>query len=155
MGLSDKLKTLSDKAKESAAEHREQITGAVETAGMIADKRTRGRYSDKIAKVTSKTESAVERFAGQENDDAAVPPTGEATPTSPTTPATPTAPPATPPPPPVTPPARASRRAPAEPPLRRGSPIVGWAGAPGARRRGAAAPACPRRPADRRRSGRC
>jgi hypothetical protein len=101
MGLSDRLKTLSDKAKESAAEHREQITGAVETAGMIADKRTRGRYSDKIAKVTSKTGSAVERFAGQENDDAEVPPTGEATPTTPTSPTTPATP--TTPPPPVTP----------------------------------------------------
>jgi hypothetical protein len=102
MGLSDKLKTFTDKAKESAAEHREQISSAVETAGVIADKRTRGRYSDKIAKATSKTESAVERFAGQEKEDAEVPPTGEATPatpttaTSPATPVTPATPPATP-----------------------------------------------------------
>jgi hypothetical protein len=96
MGLSDKLKTFTDKAKESAAEHREQISSAVETAGVIADKRTRGRYSDKIAKAASKTESAVDRFAGQENDAAEAPPTGEATPTTPTTPMTPPTPPAAP-----------------------------------------------------------
>jgi hypothetical protein len=64
MGLSDKLKQFTEKAKESAAEHREQISGAVETAGAIADKRTRGRYSDKIAKAASKTEAAVDRLAG-------------------------------------------------------------------------------------------
>ncbi len=64
MGLSDKLKQITEKAKESAVEHREQISGAVETAGVVADKRTRGRYSDKIAKAASKAEAAVDRFAG-------------------------------------------------------------------------------------------
>jgi hypothetical protein len=84
MGLSDKLKQITEKAKESAVEHREQISGAVETAGVIADKRTRGRYSDKIAKAASKTEAAVDRFAG--------PPTAEDAPAAATPPA------ATPPP---------------------------------------------------------
>lgn len=65
MGLSDKLKQMTEKAKESAVEHREQISSAVETAGTLADQRTRGRYSDKIAKAASKTEAAVDRFAGQ------------------------------------------------------------------------------------------
>lgn len=77
MGLSDKLKQFTEMAKESAADHREQITGAVETAGAIADKRTRGRYSDKIAKAASKTEAAVDRLAGQpsaEDAPAATPP---------------------------------------------------------------------------------
>lgn len=64
MGLSDKLKTFGDRAKESAAENRESISSAVEAAGVLADKRTRGRYSDKIAKAASMTEAAVERFAG-------------------------------------------------------------------------------------------
>lgn len=80
MGLSDKLKQFTDKAKESAVEHREQISGAVETAGVIADKRTRGRYSDKIAKATSKTEAAVDRLAGQPAGEA---PAGTATPGQP------------------------------------------------------------------------
>jgi MT0933-like antitoxin protein len=92
MGLSDKLKTFTDKAKDSAAEHREQITNAVETAGVIADKRTRGRYSDKIAKAASKTGSAVDRFAGQEKDEPDAPATaGTGTAPTPETPATPTA----------------------------------------------------------------
>jgi MT0933-like antitoxin protein len=69
IGLSDKLKNLGDKAKESAAEHREQITNAVETAGVLADKRTRGKYSDKIAKAASKTEAAVDKFAGSDDAD--------------------------------------------------------------------------------------
>jgi hypothetical protein len=68
MGLSDKLKNLGDKAKESAAEHREQITNAVETAGQLADKRTRGKYTDKIVKAASKTEAAVDRFTGSDDD---------------------------------------------------------------------------------------
>jgi hypothetical protein len=80
MGLSDKLKQITEKAKESAVEHREQISGAVETVGVVADKRTRGRYSDKIAKAASKTEAAVDRFAGQPADEAAA---GTATPGQP------------------------------------------------------------------------
>ncbi len=74
MGLSDKLKQLSDKAKESATEHHEQITKAVESAGVIADKRTRGRYSDKIAKATAKTEAAVDRLTDQPPDETPPPP---------------------------------------------------------------------------------
>jgi antitoxin protein of toxin-antitoxin system len=75
MGLSDKLKQVTDKAKESAADHREQITNAVETAGVVADKRTRGRYSDKIAKATAKTGAAVDRFAGEPGADEGPSPT--------------------------------------------------------------------------------
>jgi MT0933-like antitoxin protein len=41
MGLSDKLKQLGDKAKETAGEHRDQISQAVETAGAVADRRTK------------------------------------------------------------------------------------------------------------------
>lgn len=77
MGFGDKLKQLGDKAKESAAElgdkakesaaeHREQISHAVETAGVVADRRTRGRYTDKIMKAANRTEAAVDKFAGSE-----------------------------------------------------------------------------------------
>ncbi|MGI8713824.1 MAG: antitoxin [Solirubrobacteraceae bacterium] len=68
MGLSDRLKQFGDKAKESAVEHREEISNAVETMGGLADKRTGGKYTDKIAQAASKTEAAVDRFAG--GDDA-------------------------------------------------------------------------------------
>ncbi len=63
MGFSDKLKQLGDRAKEAAGEHRDQISQAVETAGTMADRRTRGKYTDKIAKATTKTEGIVDRLA--------------------------------------------------------------------------------------------
>jgi ElaB/YqjD/DUF883 family membrane-anchored ribosome-binding protein len=66
MAFSDKLKQFGDKAKDAAAEHKDQISQAVEKAGTIADKRTRGKYRDKIAKATSKTEAYVERLTPQE-----------------------------------------------------------------------------------------
>jgi hypothetical protein len=66
VGLSDKFKQLGDKAKEAAGEHRDQISHAVETAGAVADQRTKGKYTDKIAKVTTKTEGMVDRLANEE-----------------------------------------------------------------------------------------
>jgi hypothetical protein len=68
MGFADKLKQLGDKAKDAAAEHKDQISQAVETAGSIADRRTRGKYSDKIAKATSKTGAYVDRLAPQDGE---------------------------------------------------------------------------------------
>ncbi|MGH2869938.1 MAG: antitoxin [Solirubrobacteraceae bacterium] len=78
MGLSDKLKQFGDKAKEAAGEHRDQISQAVETAGAVADRRTRGKYTDKIAKATTKTEGMVDRLASEKGaeEPAPVPPTG-------------------------------------------------------------------------------
>ncbi len=64
MGFADKLKDLGDKAKLAAAEHKDQISQAVETAGNVADQRTGGKYRDKIFKATQKAEGAVEKFAG-------------------------------------------------------------------------------------------
>jgi hypothetical protein len=82
MGLSDKLKQVGDKAKEAASQHHDQISQAVETAGAMADKRTRGKYTNKIAKATSKTEGMVDRLAGEQEAEtpAPVPPTQAATP---------------------------------------------------------------------------
>ena len=65
MAFSDKLKQFGDKAKEAASEHRDQISQAVETAGAVADRRTKGRYTDKIVKATTKTEGMVDRLAGE------------------------------------------------------------------------------------------
>lgn len=85
MGFADKLKDLGDKAKLAAAEHKDQISQAVETAGTVADQRTRGKYRDKILKATQKAEGAVERFAGD-----AEPPT-EPTSSTPAAPSQPVA----------------------------------------------------------------
>jgi hypothetical protein len=57
MGVSDRLKELGDKAKNAAADNKDRISGAVESAGAIADQRTHGKYSDKIARATEKTGS--------------------------------------------------------------------------------------------------
>ena len=64
MGFADKLKDLGDKAKLAAAEHKDQISQAVETAGNVADQRTGGKYRDKIFKATQKAEGAVGKLAG-------------------------------------------------------------------------------------------
>jgi len=64
MGFADKLKDLGDKAKLAAAEHKDQISQAVETAGNVADQRTGGKYRDKIFKATQKAEGAVGKIAG-------------------------------------------------------------------------------------------
>ncbi len=66
MGFGDKLKQMGDKAKEAAAERREQISEAVENAAVLADQKTHGKYTDKIAKATEKTEAYVERLTAQE-----------------------------------------------------------------------------------------
>jgi hypothetical protein len=77
MGLSDKLKQLGDKAKETAGEHRDQISQAVETAGAVADRRTKGKYTDKIVKATTKTEGMVDRLANEKpSSDPPAGPTG-------------------------------------------------------------------------------
>ena len=65
MGFSDRLKELGDKAKDVATERKDQINQAVETAGLVADRRTGGRYRDKIHRATQKTEEYVEKVTGE------------------------------------------------------------------------------------------
>jgi hypothetical protein len=101
MGFADKLKDLGDKAKVAAAEHKDQISQAVEGAGTVADRRTGGKYRDKIVKATQKAEGAVEKFAG--DAEPAVPdeppaPSAPAGPAEPPAPARDGEPPATSPP---------------------------------------------------------
>lgn len=48
MGLTDKLKNLSKKAETLAVEHKDQIQSATQKAEQAIDKRTGGRYHDKI-----------------------------------------------------------------------------------------------------------
>jgi ElaB/YqjD/DUF883 family membrane-anchored ribosome-binding protein len=62
MDISDKLKDLGEKAKETAAEHREQIQTAVEKAEAAADQQTAGRYHEQIAKAGEKVQAYVEKL---------------------------------------------------------------------------------------------
>ncbi|HTU84328.1 MAG TPA: antitoxin [Solirubrobacteraceae bacterium] len=62
MGLRDKLTNLREQAQETVAEHKDQIQGAMESAGAAVDQKTDGKYTDKIAKYGQKASDAVERF---------------------------------------------------------------------------------------------
>jgi hypothetical protein len=66
MGFGDKFKDLAKQAQDAVAEHKEQITQAVDRASVAADQRTGGKYSDKIAKVGQKAERAVEKLGGDQ-----------------------------------------------------------------------------------------
>ena len=75
MGLTDKFKDLTDLAKETAAEHKDEVNQAVQKAGQLADERTGGRYHDQIAKAGAKAEAFLEDLdAGKTRD--TEPPTG-------------------------------------------------------------------------------
>ncbi|MGN6868064.1 MAG: antitoxin [Solirubrobacteraceae bacterium] len=65
MGLRDRLTGLREQAQEAVAEHKEQIQDTMETAGSVVDRKTHGKYTDKIAKYGKKATDAVENFGGQ------------------------------------------------------------------------------------------
>ena len=65
MGLGDKFKQLAKQAQETVADHREQIHSAVETVSVAADRKTKGKYTDKIAKFGQKAGDAVDKIGGQ------------------------------------------------------------------------------------------
>lgn len=64
MGLRDKLTDLREQAQATVAEHKDQIQNAMETAGAAVDRKTHGKYTDKIAKYGQKATDAVENFSG-------------------------------------------------------------------------------------------
>jgi hypothetical protein len=68
MGFGDKFKDLAKQAQDAVAERKEQITEAVDRASVVADQRTGGKYTDKIAKVGQKAEQAVEKLGGARDD---------------------------------------------------------------------------------------
>ena len=66
MGLGDKFKDLKQQAQEAVGEHRDQIQDAVGVVGVAADRKTKGRYSQKIAKFGQKASEAVDKVADDE-----------------------------------------------------------------------------------------
>jgi ElaB/YqjD/DUF883 family membrane-anchored ribosome-binding protein len=60
MGIADKLKGLTSKAEDAAAEHKDQIHDAVEKAEVAADQRTGGKYHDQIQKAAAKADELVD-----------------------------------------------------------------------------------------------
>lgn len=65
MGISETLKHLTKKAENSAAEHKEQLTEAVEKAEATADKRSGGKYHEQITGAAAKAKSYVEKLEPQ------------------------------------------------------------------------------------------
>ena len=66
MGFLDKLKLKATEVKEKAVEvvdeRGPQIKGGIEKAGDFVDKKTKGKYSDKISKGTKKAEEAIDKI---------------------------------------------------------------------------------------------
>jgi antitoxin protein of toxin-antitoxin system len=69
MGLGDKFKNLAKQAQDSVAEHKEQLQGAVEAVSVAADRKTKGKHSDKIARMGQKATDALDRL--DDDDEAA------------------------------------------------------------------------------------
>jgi ABC-type transporter Mla subunit MlaD len=65
MGIADRLRQLTKQAKDTAAEHKDEIQQAVEKAETIADQRTGGKYHDQIQKAGTKVETYVEALPTQ------------------------------------------------------------------------------------------
>jgi hypothetical protein len=66
MGLGDKFKHLAKQAQESVAEHKDQLQGAVEAVSVAADRKTKGRHTDKIARMGQKASGALDRLGHED-----------------------------------------------------------------------------------------
>lgn len=81
MGIRDRLKDLTGKAKDSAAEHKQQVEQTLEKAALAADQRTGGKYHDQIAKAETRAEEYVQKLetparADQDQDTSRTEPAG-------------------------------------------------------------------------------
>ncbi len=63
MGITDRFKDFTDKARELAAEHADQVDQGVEKAGDLADERTGGQHSEKIEQGVDKAQDALRNWA--------------------------------------------------------------------------------------------
>ena len=71
MGLGDKFKNIAKQAQDAVVEHKDQLHDAVDAAGVVADRKTRGRHSAKIAKFGQKAGDAIDKLGGEEDQAAA------------------------------------------------------------------------------------
>jgi ElaB/YqjD/DUF883 family membrane-anchored ribosome-binding protein len=66
MGIADQLSQLTRRAKDTAAEHKDQVEQTLHKAAAAADQRTGGKYHDQIAKAETKAEGYVENLEPSE-----------------------------------------------------------------------------------------
>jgi len=78
MTLGERLKDLLQQAQQLVFGNRDRIHGAVDSVGNVADKTTKGRYSDHIAKAGEKAHGAVDKFGGTPTDTEAADAEGDA-----------------------------------------------------------------------------
>jgi hypothetical protein len=71
MGLGDKFKDIAKQAQNAVVEHKDQLHDAVDAAGVVADRKTRGRHTAKIAKFGQKAGDAIDRMGGEGKQDEA------------------------------------------------------------------------------------
>jgi hypothetical protein len=62
MGLADRLGKLTKRAKNTAAEHKDQVEQALHKAAAAADQQTGGKYHDKITQAEARAEGYVENL---------------------------------------------------------------------------------------------
>jgi hypothetical protein len=67
MGFGDRLKGLRDQAQQAVVDNKGKIQGAVQSAGEVANTKTKGKYADKITKVGEKVSGSVEKIAGADD----------------------------------------------------------------------------------------
>lgn len=87
--LKDRLGPAKGKVADLAQQHGDKIDQGLDKAAKVVDRRTKGKYSDKIRTGTGKAKDAVDRLAGTEGGKGAggsATPPGDASPPPPPTP---------------------------------------------------------------------
>jgi ABC-type transporter Mla subunit MlaD len=68
MALADKLNELTAKAKQTAAEHKDDLHRVTDQAKNLANKQTRGKYHNQINKAAAKVDALVDKLPDQPRD---------------------------------------------------------------------------------------
>ncbi len=77
MAFADKFKDLTKQAKEAVAESKDKIHEAVDAVSAVADEKTHGKYTAKIAKFGQKATDAVDKLSADPEQPAAEQPETE------------------------------------------------------------------------------
>jgi hypothetical protein len=65
MGMLDNVKRLGDKAKGLVAKNDDKVKQAIDKAAAVADKKTKGKYKEKLSGAAAKAKEAVEKLPDQ------------------------------------------------------------------------------------------
>jgi hypothetical protein len=65
MAILDDLKRLGDKAKGLVVKNDDKVKKAIDKAAALADKQTKGKYSEKLGGVAAKAKGAVDKLPDQ------------------------------------------------------------------------------------------